>query len=63
MARYKTPDVKWSETSTLAETVYKLVKEKKTDSDEFKKLLEFFGREKLGALYKQEKRRLEDVST
>lgn len=38
----------------LSEVVYRLVQQKKTDSDEFKALLSFYGREKLLTEYRKQ---------
>lgn len=43
----------FKDTLTLGEYVFKLVKEKKTDSDEFKTLINLYGKERLRNLYKE----------
>lgn len=45
----------WWDAVTLGETVYKMVLEKKTESQEFKDLLKHFGQEKLKKLYLEER--------
>jgi cytochrome c-type biogenesis protein CcmH/NrfF len=47
--------VNWDYALTLGQTVYKMVKEGKTKTPEFEKLLEHYGREKLMKLYLEEK--------
>ena len=41
---------------TLGETVYQMVKDKQTDTREFKALVDCFGREHLLKLYENEKK-------
>lgn len=47
----------WERAKTLGETVYQLVKEKKTHEPEFQMLLKYHGREKLLALFRDEVKR------
>lgn len=44
---------RWAGHSTLAETIFTMVQEKKTGTEEFKQLIAYYGREKLVQLYKQ----------
>jgi hypothetical protein len=45
--------IDWTEAVTLEEHVYQLFRDGKTDTDEFKTLVRFFGRQKMIEFWKQ----------
>lgn len=51
--------ITWKEAKTLSQTVYELVQAGQTKTKEFQLLIQYYGREKLLALYRREKEKKE----
>lgn len=48
-----TGEIPWEKVKTLEEVVIQLIEEKKTNSPEFKQILEYYGRERLVEIWKK----------
>ena len=51
---------RWKDARTLEETIYRLVREKKTNSSEFLSLVRFYGKDKIKELYEKQKKSIKE---